>query len=203
MDYLPKRESDKNVWYANLDNQIAIVGPTVGLTAAEITEIQTVCKNNINAIANNEAAQTAAKAASAAKNTQLSTGNKTLRASIKKIKSSKAYTVSIGKTLQVIGEDDGAIDPSSYKPKISLIVLPGRVRIEFIKDDLDGVNIYSRLKGEIVWVKLALDTYSPYDDTRPLAKPGQPEHREYMAIGVIKDVEVTLQSDIIEAVFGG
>ena len=31
----------------------------------------------------------------------------------------------------------------------------------------------------------------------------QPEHREYMAIGVVHDEEVTLQSDIIEAVFGG
>lgn len=81
--------------------------------------------------------------------------------------------------------------------------MPGRVRIDFVKDGLDGVHIYARLKGQTTWAKLALDTYSPYEDNRPLATAGQPEHREYMAIGVLHDEEVTQQSDIVEAVFGG
>jgi hypothetical protein len=81
--------------------------------------------------------------------------------------------------------------------------MPGRVHITFVKGKLSGVYIYTRLKGEINWILLAYDTYSPYDDNRPLAEAGKPEHREYMAIGAIKDKEVTLQSDIIEVVFGG
>lgn len=200
---MPSRESEKNNWYANFSKQIATYGATLGLTPAEIAEIQAICKSNIDSIANNDAAQVAAKAARAAKNTQLSNGDKSLRVSIKKLKVSKGYTVSIGEVLKVIGDDGVAIDHATYKPKISLIVLPGRVRIEFVKIDLDGVNIYTRLKGNIVWTKLAYDSFSPYEDNRPLATPGKPEHREYMAIGVIKDQEVTLQSDIIEAVFGG
>jgi hypothetical protein len=60
-----------------------------------------------------------------------------------------------------------------------------------------------RLKGQSLWTKLAYDSYSPYEDNRPLAVANTPEHREYMAIGVIQDAAVTLQSDIIEAVYGG
>ncbi len=38
---------------------------------------------------------------------------------------------------------------------------------------------------------------------RPLASNTIPKHREYTAVGVIRDKEVTLQSDIVEAVFCG
>jgi len=59
------------------------------------------------------------------------------------------------------------------------------------------------LSGELTWVKLAYDSFTPYGESRPLANAGVPEHREYMAIGVIRDEEVTQQSSIIEAIFGG
>lgn len=203
MDYLPSREADKRSWYVNLSKEVATNATSLGLTTADVAAIQAICAANIAVIDKYEAAQTAAKSARAAKATQLSKGDKDLRVEIKKLKSGKGYTIAIGTALNVIGEDGEIIDFETYKPIISAIVLPGRVRIEFIKADLDGVNIYSRIKGESVWTKLALDSYSPYDDTRPLAKADQPEHREYMAIGVYRDDEVTLQSDIIEAVFGG
>lgn len=37
----------------------------------------------------------------------------------------------------------------------------------------------------------------------PFANDTFPEHREYMGVGVISGEEVTLQSDIVEAFFGG
>ena len=81
--------------------------------------------------------------------------------------------------------------------------MPGHVRINFVKKRLHGVSIYTRLKGQTTWTKLAYDSYSPFEDTRPLADENVPEHRQYMAIGVIRDEEVTLQSNIIDVVFGG
>lgn len=65
------------------------------------------------------------------------------------------------------------------------------------------MNIYGRMKSENKWVKLAYNSYSSYLDSRPLANDNVPEHREYMAIGVMHDHEVTLQSTIIEAIYGG
>ena len=202
MDYIPRKEADRRTWYQNLSAAVATNATALDLTAPQVAAVQATCTTNIAAIDNNNTAQTAAKTARTAKDTQLTKGDKDLRLQIKKMKTASGYTEAIGTALQVIGED-GAIDYSTYKPTISCVVMPGRVRIDFVKDGLDGVYIYARHKGETTWTKLALDTYSPYEDNRPLTVVGQPEHREYMAIGVLHDEEVTQQSDIIEAVYGG
>ena len=202
MDYIPSKDSEKTGWNNNLSTKIVTEGPALGLSAAEVTQVQTICTANNAAIKASDDAQTAAKAAKAAKDTQLKTGNKALRQLVKKMKTNNAYSTTKGQALQIIGEDP-AIDYSTYQPIIKAVVMPGRVRIDFVKEGLDGVNIYARLKGGSSWTKLAYDSYSPYEDTRPIAVINQPEHREYMAIGVIHDEEATQQSNIIEAVFGG
>ena len=202
MDYIPKKDSEKVIWNNNLHSRLEAEGAEMGLSADDITEAITECNANSNTILANDKAQTAAKTAKVTKDTQLKKGEKILRESIKRVKTSKNYTQAIGKSWGIIGEDP-VVDYSTYHPKIKAMVMPGRVRIDFVKDKLSGVNIYSRLSGELTWVKLAYDSYTPYSDSRPLATPGVPEHREYMAIGVIRDEEVTQQSSIIEAVFGG
>ena len=202
MDYIPRKDSDKIVWNNNLSAQIEAEGATLGLTPAEIADIKATAGENAAAIVANDDPQFAARTAKAAKDTQIKTGEKMIREMVKKMKSSSNYTTAIGTNLRIIGEDP-TVDYSTCQPKIKAIVMPGRVRIDFVKDGLNGMHIYSRLKGETRWLRLAYDTYSPYEDTRPLGVDDKPEHREYMAIGVIRDEEVTLQSDIIDAVYGG
>ncbi len=202
MDYLPKKDSEKVIWNTNFSTKIEQDGRDLGLQPEEVVEIVGVCSANSAAIEANDNAQTAARTARATRDTQLRTGEKSIRETVRRIKSSSNYTTAIGTNLRIIGEDP-TVDYSTYQPKIKASVMPGRVRIDFVKDGLNGMHIYSRLKGETRWVRLAYDTYSPYEDTRPLGVDDKPEHREYMAIGVIRDEEVTLQSDIIEAVYGG
>lgn len=202
MDYIPTKESDKVIWNNNFSAKIDAIGGDVGLAPAEITAIKAVCSDNAGIIVASDDAQTAARTAKAAKDAQIKTGEKAIRETVRKIKSSTNYTTAIGRNLGIIGEDP-SVDYSTYKPKIKANVMPGHVRIDFVKDGLNGMHIYGRKKGEIKWVKLAYDTYSPYLDSNPLGVDAVPEHREYMAIGVIRDEEVTLQSDIVEAVFGG
>jgi hypothetical protein len=202
MDYIPTKDSEKIIWNNNLLAKLEAEGADLGLSAEEIVEAQKECEANSNAILANDKAQKAARTARTAKDTQLRTGEKVLRETARRVKTGKKYTQAIGKSWGIIG-DDPVVDYSTYHPKIKALVMPGRVRIDFVKDKLSGVNIYSRLSGELTWVKLAYDSYTPYSDSRPLATPGVPEHREYMAIGVIRDEEVTQQSSIIEAIFGG
>lgn len=202
MDYIPSKEADKTPWYGNLNAKIDTEGPILGLTPIEVTRVKAICTDNSAAIKANNDAQTAAQKAKAAKDTQLKNGNKELRPFIKKMKAHSAYTTAKGNDLLIIGEDP-TIDYTTYQPTIKATVMPARVRIDFVKDGLDGISIYARLKGQSTWLKLAYDSYSPYEDTRPLAVANTPEHREYMAIGVVHDEEVTQQSDIVEAVFGG
>ncbi|MCX6209918.1 MAG: hypothetical protein NTZ59_10615 [Bacteroidetes bacterium] len=202
-DFIPGKEADKREWCNNLKTEVGINGATLGLSATEITDVQSTCTDIVTKIDASNAAQTAAKTAKTAKDTSIATGEKKLRLVVKKMKSSTGYTETLGTKLRIIGDDPTITDYTTYKPTIKATVMPARVRIDFVKDGLDGVNIYARLKGQSTWVKLAYDSYSPYEDTRPLAVANTPEHREYMAIGVIHDEEVTQQSDIIEAVFGG
>ncbi|WP_432672155.1 hypothetical protein [Flavobacterium sp. SM2513] len=202
MDYIPKKESEKVIWNNNLSAKISTVGGDVGLDPTTIIAIQNICNANSSSIVANDDAQKAAQTAKAEKDTQLKVGEKAIRETVRVIKSSNKYTTAIGRNLGIIGEDP-TVDYSTYQPKIKASVMSGHVKIVFVKDGLNGMHIYGRVKGELKWVKLAYDTYSPYNDSRPLAVDNVPEHREYMAIGVIRDEEVTLQSDIVEAVFGG
>lgn len=203
MDFIPRKDSDKLMWNKNLLATIDALGLAVGLDAAEITALKNAATANATAIELSNEAITASKTAVANKITQLKKGDKVIRPIINKVKASSNYTLAIGTTLRIIGDYTNKIDYKTYKPKIKVSVMPGKVRIDFIKKSFDGMNIYTRLQGQTTWEKLAYNSYSPYQDTRPLSDENTPEHRLYMAIGVVKDVEVTQESDMVDVVFGG
>ncbi|MBI5393687.1 MAG: hypothetical protein HZA91_00140 [Verrucomicrobia bacterium] len=75
----------------------------------------------------------------------------------------------------------------------------GVVKIDFVKGDSEGVNIYSKRDGDSDFIFLARDTYTPYLDRRPLLAPGNPELREYQLIYVQDDEEIGKPSNIITA----
>lgn len=77
------------------------------------------------------------------------------------------------------------------------------MKIDFTKKGVDGVNVYSRLHGTVGWTKLGYDSNAPYFDTAPLQAPNIPEVREYKARGVLADVEIGVDSDIVTATFAG
>ena len=76
MDYIPKKDSDKVIWNNNFNVKIDLVGRDLGLDPAEITNIQRVCTDNAAAIIANDDAQTAARSAKTAKDSQLKVGEK-------------------------------------------------------------------------------------------------------------------------------
>ena len=202
MDFIPTNESDIENFAQNFADNIDDIAKILGLDATETAAAKDGALEIISKGKAHRDAVTKAKTAKADKHNAVTTGVTKFRSIAKTIKSNKGYTPAMGKKLQIIGTED-VFNPSTYKPILTTRVMPGRVVIEFVKSKLNGVNVYVRLKGETTWTKLAYDTYSPYEDNRPLAQAGVPEHREYMVIGVIHDEEVTLQSDIVEAVYAG
>lgn len=174
----------------------------MGLSAAQITAEQNYCTAMIAAINDVEAKKTALNAAVQAKELALQTQIGALRTEISRFKTAAAYTEAIGRDLGVVGNAI-PFDAAAYKAVISAELYGGAVRIKFKKNGVDGVNIYHRHKGESQWLFLARDTKSPYDDHIVLQTPGQPEHWEYRAFGVLDDAEIGLASDIVEIVFGG
>jgi hypothetical protein len=95
------------------------------------------------------------------------------------------------------------LDPATYKPVIRARIEAGRVRLDFEKRGVSGLVFYARLRGAMEWERLGTDTRAPFWDARPLAQPGAPEVREYMARGLVNDDEIGLDSDIVSVTFGG
>lgn len=64
------------------------------------------------------------------------------------------------------------------------------------------MNLYSRKNSDVESALIVIRLLKfPYFDERPLAVPGTPEVREYMAMGVLNDEEVGQPSEIREIVF--
>lgn len=86
MDFIPYKEADKLNWYSNLLGKIDTEGPLLGLTAAEVTQLKSICNTNNTVIKDCMDAQTNAQKARAAKEVQLKNGDKDLRILIRKMK---------------------------------------------------------------------------------------------------------------------
>lgn len=200
-DYVPRSEPQLAIWLQNLGKKISTHGQSLGLTAEEIKLAETNCDETSAKIIEIEQKKTELQKIVAAKDDMKAATLTSIRGFVTRIKAHPVYTDSIGHDLGVIATGSIA-DVSSNKTVLKAEALPGRVRISFTKKGYTGVNIYARAIGSAQWLFLARDNNSPYDDERPLAN-GQPEKREYMAIGVVGDDEVGQPSDIVSVVFGG
>ena len=83
------------------------------------------------------------------------------------------------------------------EPKVMVWHTGGAVEIDFNLANSEGVNIYSRRDGDPDFKFLARDTSPTYVDNRPLLVAGKPELREYKAVFVVGDIEVSQFSDEI------
>ena len=90
----------------------------------------------------------------------------------------------------------------SFKPSFRATVQSKKVRILWTRGSLDGVRIESRLAGETEWNPIGIDMRPPFDDPRPLSRPGVPELREYRLIGLHNDQDVGVPSDVIRVTIG-
>ena len=201
-DFIPTKDASLINWSNNYKTKIATHGVTLGFTAGQITAQQNRCTNVINAIQLVEVKKSDFQSSVEAKETSKTNEIGGLRTEIAAMKTNAAMTSAIAADLGIVGTPD-TFDPSTFKTQLTAELVAGAVRIKFIKSKADGVNIYARLKGQTTWTFLARDTSSPYVDTRPLAVTGTPEVREYMAYGVIDDVQIGQQSDIVSVTFGG
>lgn len=201
-DFIPPTDGEKVPWLENYKTKLTTLGPTIGVSAGDITATNTSITNYITAFNSLVTKRAEAQALTTSVRADERSLFGTLRTQIGTFKRNSAYTEAIGEELQVIGTN-GAFDPLTFKPKFKATVLPGGVLIDFIKGESSGVNIYCRLKGQTTWKFVARDTNSPYEDFSPLAQPGVPEVREYMLRGVKTDAEIGLMSDIVQVTFGG
>lgn len=120
----------------------------------------------------------------------------------KDVKRKSTYSEAVGSDLGIVGTGS-SFNPATYKSALKTETHPGYLTLKFVKKGAEGINLYTRIKGQSDWKKLSFFAHSPCVDARPLAETGIAENREYMCIGVKKDAEIGLQSDIVSVTYAG
>lgn len=202
IDFIPAKESELDEWLKNMKTNIDTYSSTLAIPHTTVDEVKAKIDATLLAIDNYNQQKVILKSLETIKTDSKKDTLSFLREQIARWKTEPLYTEAIGDVLRIIGSKVYP-DPHTYKPKLTSEIKPGHILLNFVKAGVDAVNIYYRIKGATDWKFLARDTHSPYSDSSPLEKPGTPEVREYMAIGVVGDTEFGLMSDIISAVYDG
>ncbi|MDA1015148.1 MAG: hypothetical protein O3A00_11935 [Planctomycetota bacterium] len=202
-DYIPNPDAGLVAWHDNFNTQVAALAATFGLVAADTAA---VAATNTDLHAKFNTSQ-AAKATAQAKNTEKSAafaaGISSSRALAKRIKTHPAYTAAFGQQLGIIGPED-TTDLTQAKPTHKLLaVTPGSVTIGFNKSVSSGVRLLSKRGAETAFTFLAIDTESPYIDTRANLVVGVPESRQYQAQYLIGDEPVGNLSNALNVTVPG
>jgi hypothetical protein len=195
-DFIPKRDGDRVTFLHNLRSKLPQHAKALNVTPAQIKEVTAQIDVLIADIAMNE--QKRAEYQATVRQTEANKNLHTpaLRRFLRFIKAHPAYTDSIGADLG-IRATQVTLAPDSVQPALTAVVRSDAVRLNFKKGRVDGVNIYTRLAGEPSWTFLARDHQSPYDDRRPVQKPGVAERREYHARALRGDSEIGAPSPIV------
>jgi hypothetical protein len=224
-DYIPHREDELIAWFNNFATKITTYQAVLGLTAAEVSEVQAenlVVHNSILAVelARNEAREwvtfknleiygpiggampsvpstpTPAAISPRAPGILIRT-----RALVTRIKAHPAYTAAMGADLGLIGPEESP--PTEIKPTGSAVALPNfAAEIKFVKRRFDGVDIEGQRGSEMTWTYLAFDSSSPYIDNRPPVVANQTEQRRYRMRYRDSDVPVGVFSDTLTVTVG-
>lgn len=200
--YIPTIDGNLVVWATTYKEKIGLLGPQLGLQAAEITELQDAAQVIIEAINKVDVKKVELKEATAAKELDKRARLQLIRASAVRIRTLPGYNHNLGKELGIVSPVQ-VVDSGSLKPDLTATVFPGYVQLGFNKYRMFGISLYSRLKGELEWRELEVAKTSPYIDTTPLAEAGRPETREYIGICYDGLQETGYASDIVSVVYGG
>lgn len=196
-DFIPRRDGDLNSFEENFRDKLAIHAATLELTAAEATSTKNIIDSHRNAFSRMNSKKSESKAATEENTNRKEEAVAEMRRMAKKIKASKNYTTAIGDDLGIIGTMLELRNVSELKPELKAKKNGSEVIVQFRKNGTDGVKIYSRRGTETEFTFLALDTSTPYNDSREKLDPGKPEQREYYAIYFEEDKDVGEKSDTV------
>lgn len=199
-EFIPRSNAQLVLWLSNYAERLATLGKSFGLSEAEIKAQQRHCDAIVESIQGSSQRykdwRGAVKAIRMSKQGSLPA----IRGCIARIKVSPTWTPAIGQAMGVIGRPSAS--PSSTaldeaKPVLLAKLSAGHVHLRFRRRPFEGLNIYSRKKGEPTWRFLNRATTSPFVDQSPLSIDSGAEVREYLALGVRKDREMGRPSDVV------
>lgn len=200
--FVPKNDALLAQWLINFKQKIPTIGAALGLSPAEISELENYVQVLLDAINKVEVKKREQEEAVTAKELAKEKELLLIKAAIGRMKRLPGYTANMGSELGAIGSVQ-TIVVDAVKPVINLSTVPGGIKIVFNKKNMPAISIYTRLKGTNGWTLLAVEDVSPFIDSRTMAEPEKAEIREYMAICRSSKAEVGVPSAIETVVFAG
>lgn len=196
--YIPQSDARLALWLENFEKSIKASGKELGFTDAEIKDAGDRAVAVAAAIVADEQKRAEWQAAVARTAALKETTLPVLQRVIDRASTSAAWSEEKARVFMAVAPKPQAVRfDGDFKPAFKLSVEGGRVRVLWIKGDLDAVRIERRHAGEQGWKQIGIDMRPPFDDYDPLKQPGVPEAREYRLIGVVNDEDVGAPSDIV------
>lgn len=202
-DFVPPKRASRRGWLQNISDKAVAQAAAAGAPAPDATALKAAADALISAYDDTDAASSTLDGKRAIEADVESDSFAVIRRIIREWKVLPNFKSSGAESELQAAASASNFDPNTYKPVITASIKGGVITIEFKKKGVDALAVYCRLRGAAAWTRIAVDTTSPCQDEAPLANPAVPEVREYMARGMIDDVEIGLASDIISITFAG
>lgn len=196
-DFLPNKDADFREWLRTFQTNFPNVAAQLGLTAAEISEIEGITNVFIQDIDAQAQQEQQLKAIIETKVSNREDKLPIFRAAIANLKNRRNYQKSMGELLGVISRPRPKLDYDTLQPKPKLQVVANEVKITFTRGNTHGVNIYCRRGNETNFTLMVRSYSSPYIDSRPNLNGASSERREYYLRYMRGNVEVGQNSDIV------
>lgn len=197
---IPAREGDLNSFETNFLEKLNAYAESLSISASDLEKANNVLPSHNTSFINMNAKRAESRSATEGNNLKKEAAIYEIRRMVKVIKGSQGYTTEIGAALGILGSENHSANNSVTKPELKSIVDGSQVIIKFKKYGADGIRLYSKRAGESEFKFLAIDTSSPYTDSREKIEHGKPEQREYYAFYFEEDLETGLQSDTIKVI---
>lgn len=121
--------------------------------------------------------------------------NARIRATVKRVKASPAYTQSIGQALRIVGSST-SVDPATARPKLKVKSLPMFAsEVGWVRGEFSGVLVQCERNGETT--DLGVKTGTKFVDNRAPLEAGKPEVRNYRSLYVLNGETVGQWSDVV------
>lgn len=222
-EYLPTTDNGRLIWLANFVTKLADYAADLGITAAQMGQLQIDQDAYAKAVVFLDALRDYSKTATTfKKNLFKSTQTFSplpvapdfnnapgmrfnifgeIAKLVQTIKSHPNYNTTMGENLGIIGEDT-TFDPSTLKPELKIEYRVNRPVLKWTKGETDGIRIEVD-RGAGAFSFLAIDTIPDYEDTHPLPPLGQTAIWKYRAVYIIKDQPEGQYSDTKEVTVTG
>jgi hypothetical protein len=201
-DYMPDSIENRRNWIVNLKQQVIANAARLNYGTDEIGAFNAIADPLVTAYDAVIAADLAQRQAIGSAQDLFDGTGGGLRAFIEQMKVNPGFDAGMGAAMQIFTSNNTPA-PADIKPTLKATNERGHVRLTGSKNYAETVNIYMRRNGSAWMLVAAKRKTFPFLNETPLAQPGIPEQREYMARGVKGDDEIGQDSDIVTVTYAG